>query len=560
MVDFQFFDSSESEKFSEIWNQISELRYRVYSDELKQYENNQQQVLVDPGKYFITCLDNQKLIGYVSLNPHSTSGFRISKYFSDEIMYENIFSNLVGGVETTYEVRALTVDPNFRGQKISEGLMIQVLNFLYRKGGTDIVAMGHIDVLGLYKKIGMEIFEKSSIFVGDAEFKLMHMDISEAIKKYNHLIELDNSDDICYHGGASWDTSGFDFELRDSLIVADVLDSPFPPCPDALDIIRNQLERCCQESPPTHSEELVNTISNVRNVDKDDIIVSSGSSSLMFSCLPRLLDKDSKVLILSPMYGEYEHILKHVIGCEITIFPLFEDQGFIIDSKDLVSISREHDAVILVNPNSPTGVYSDAIKNIVLEINDTDFSSKCKFIWVDETYIDYVDESESLEGLVSDVDNLIICKSMSKCYALSGLRVAYIVSQKSNYLRKYIPPWSVSLPAQLAAISALNNPDYYQNKYHIIHFEREKFSQGLTEIGFKVFPGVANFLLTTLPIDSNYSSSSFITESRNLGLFVRDAENMGVTLTNKSVRFAIRSSEENNRMLSLVRKIIMKDQ
>ena len=99
MVDFQFFDSSESEKFSEIWNQISELRYRVYSDELKQYENNQQQVLVDPGKYFITCLDNQKLIGYVSLNPHSTSGFRISKYFSDEIMYENIFSNLVGDVK-----------------------------------------------------------------------------------------------------------------------------------------------------------------------------------------------------------------------------------------------------------------------------------------------------------------------------------------------------------------------------------------------------------------------------------------------------------------------------
>ena len=90
--------------------------------------------------------------------------------------------------------------------------------------------------------------------------------------------------------------------------------------------------------------------------------------------------------------------------------------------------------------------------------------------------------------------------------------------------------------------------------------EREKLSQGLTDIGFKVFPGVANFLLTTLPIDSNYSSSSFITESRNLGLFVRDAENMGVTLTNKSVRFAIRSSEENNRMLSLVRKIILKDQ
>ena len=41
------------------------------------------------------------------------------------------------------------------------------------------------------------------------------------------------------------------------------------------------------------------------------------------------------------MYGEYEHILKHVIGCEITIFPLFEDQGFIIDSKDLVTQEKE---------------------------------------------------------------------------------------------------------------------------------------------------------------------------------------------------------------------------
>ena len=84
-------------------------------------------------------------------------------------------------------------------------------NDLYSVSPDDTV----LTLLQLFKnkKIGMKIFEKSSIFVGGAEFKLMHMDISEAIKKYNHLIEVDNSDDICYHGGASWDTSGFDFEL-----------------------------------------------------------------------------------------------------------------------------------------------------------------------------------------------------------------------------------------------------------------------------------------------------------------------------------------------------------
>ena len=179
---------------------------------------------------------------------------------------------------------------------------------------------------------------------------------------------------------AAWDESGFDFNHRDSIIVADVLDSPFPPCPEVLEIIMNQLERCCQESPPTHSEELKETISKVRNISVENIIVSSGSSSLMFSCLPRLLNKDSKVLILSPMYGEYEHVLKHIIGCEVTLFPLYPDDGFVLDIDSLIEISRSHDAVILVNPNSPTGVFSNGMKYLIEELNNPNIKSNCNTV------------------------------------------------------------------------------------------------------------------------------------------------------------------------------------
>ena len=553
MLQYNFFEKDDSDNYPGIWLQISKLRHEVYAEELNQYDGNEEGTLEDPGKYFIVCLDKEKLVGYVSLN--DSNNFRMTKHLSESELEHDIISNLTGNMSTTYEVRALTVDPKYRGQKISEGLMIHVLNFLNQVGGSDIIAMGHIDVLGLYRKIGMNIIEGNSIFVGALEYKTMHMDVASTVKKYKHLIES-NEDDPCYHGGASWDESGFDFSLRDSLIVADVLDSPFPPCPEALEVISNQLERCCQESPPTHSEELIETISSVRGILSQNILVSSGSSSLMFSCLPRLLDQDSKVLILSPMYGEYEHILKHVIGCEITIFPLYADDGFVIDSESLVSISRSHDAIILVNPNSPTGVYSDIIHQVVSEINNPDIKSECKFIWVDETYIDYIEDAESLEPLVSKSPNLLVCKSMSKCYALSGLRVAYLASQKADFLKRYIPPWSVSLPAQLAAISALNNPEYYLQQYQIIHQEREKLSKQLTEIGFKVYPGVANFLLTTLPENCNFTSSSFIALCREQGLFVRDAQNMGVTLTDKSVRFAIRSPKENSAMFNLIRGII----
>jgi histidinol-phosphate/aromatic aminotransferase/cobyric acid decarboxylase-like protein len=370
-------------------------------------------------------------------------------------------------------------------------------------------------------------------------------------------IAAEDEDDLCYHGGQSWDTSRFDFEVRDSLIVADVLDSPFPPCPEALDVLREQLIRCCQESPPTQCEELIETIASVRGVNAKHVAVSSGSSSLMFSFLPQLLNKDSKVLVLSPMYGEYSHILTHVIGCHMTNFILHQDDGFRINTDELVAQSRQHDAVILVNPNSPTGVYCEKMEDIVRRIQDESESpTLCKMIWVDETYIDYLPDAQSLERLTATTPNLIVCKSMSKCYALSGLRVAYAVSQQITELRRFIPPWAVSLPGQLAAVAALRNPEYYQQKYRIIHQQREELRRLLQQEAFTVLPGVANFILTFLPKKTQHTSASFIEACKEKGVFIRDAQNMGVTLSNNAVRFAIRSKKENTRMLQCVREVL----
>ena len=88
----------------------------------------------------------------------------------------------------------------------------------------------------------------------------------------------------------------------------------------------------------------------------------------MFSLLPQLLNERIRVLLLSPMYGEYSHILQHVIGCHITYFVLEDANGFAINAEDLISQAREHDAVILVNPNSPTGVYCESMDDIVSRI------------------------------------------------------------------------------------------------------------------------------------------------------------------------------------------------
>ena len=80
--------------------------------------------------------------------------------------------------------------------------------------------------------------------------------------------------------------------------------------------------------------------------------------------------------------------------------------------------------------------------------------------------------------------------------------------------------------------------------------------QALDDLGFQVFSGVANYLLTYLPAASGYSSTRFIEACREQGLFVRDAQNMGVLLPNNAVRFAVRSPEENEKMLSIVDAVL----
>lgn len=542
-----------------IWEQISSLRHDVYAAELQQYDTNHQGRIEDPGHHFVACMIDGKLAGYISLNPPTGKGYRVEDYFSTKTLEQTIFSDCENRLHSTYEVRALTIAPEFRGQHISLKLMRYAVEFVLQKQGTDIIAMGHSDVIELYRKVGMTVFDGHAIKHGETVYYPMHINPKGAIENNSKAPQTTDEpeEDVCYHGGKSWDASKFDFEVRDSLVVADVLDSPFPPCPEALEVLGEQLARCCQESPPTQCEELIETIASVRGVDSRHVAVSSGSSSLMFSFLPQLLNKESKVLVLSPMYGEYSHILTHVIGCKMTNFILHQEDGFRIDADELVKQSREHDAVIFVNPNSPTGVHCEEMSDIVHRIQDEkDAPTRCKMIWVDETYIDYIPDGHSLEALVATTPSLIVCKSMSKCYALSGLRVAYTVSQMVEQLRRFIPPWAVSLPGQLAAIAALKNPHYYAEQYQTIHEQRVVMSEQLKQQEFSVLPGVANFLLTFLPDQTNHTSASFIEACKDRGVFIRDAQNMGVLLKDNAVRFAIRSSEENQRIIQCVSDVL----
>lgn len=224
------------------------------------------------------------------------------------------------------------------------------------------------------------------------------------------------------------------------------------------------------------------------------VLPGAGSSSLLFTCLPRLLRDGASALILAPMYSEYEHIVGTLLGGVVRYHTLRPEDGFAVNGDELLrEVQRiRPDAVLLVNPNNPTGRLWPRAEIIRF----LDQLPAGALVVIDEAYLDYVGAAESLEQEAAIREDLVIVKSMSKVYALSGARVAYLVTNASlaARLRPWLPPWPVGLLSQAAAMEALRDPGYYAARYAETHRLREQLIAGVSRLRPR-FSQVNNFLV-----------------------------------------------------------------
>jgi histidinol-phosphate/aromatic aminotransferase/cobyric acid decarboxylase-like protein len=142
---------------------------------------------------------------------------------------------------------------------------------------------------------------------------------------------------------------------------------------------------------------------------------------------------------------------------------------------------------------------------------------------------------------------------MSKGYALSGARVAYLCagSHQLEALRTITPPWAVSLPAQVAAVAALQDPAWYAARHAETAVLRTELAAGLRASGLDVLAGIANFVLCHLPA-AGPGAATVAHQCRAHGLFIRDAAQMGRRLGDRTLRIAVRDRATNARMVEIV--------
>jgi histidinol-phosphate/aromatic aminotransferase/cobyric acid decarboxylase-like protein len=553
---------------------IYRLRHHVYAEELRQHAGNESGLIqdaIDAYNLYLTVKKGRRLVGFISITPQGSPRFSIEKYLDRRVYPEFAWQSL-------YELRLLTVCPSERSGFVASILLYSAGRWLQAHGAEFCIGMGRREIMKLYQRIGF-CDHGLRIQSGDVEFELMTIDrkgVDESIRgaerwrrriskqidwRFDFPFDPATETAACYHGGQSIRAMGCDIEKVDEqtqVINADVLDAWFPPSPRAVRVIEEHLSWMMRTSPPTNAEEIRQKIALARGVPEKAVVTGAGSSDLIFRAFQHWLDPGSRVLLIKPCYAEYEYVCRNVIRCRVDSVELEASSGFQLDPDALVARLREtvYDLVVIVNPNNPTGAFLllEFWRVLLHKLQSSPGLSPPR-IWIDECYVDYVDASQSMESLAALDPSVVVCKSLSKSMALSGLRAGYLtlVPELAEDLRRITPPWNLGTLTQLGLSAALEEPEYYRDQFDATHRQRAWLEFQLSALGFTVIPGTANFFLAYLPAWVR-DKSAFLQHCEQKRLFLRDTFPTSPELGHRTIRFAVKDPISNQHMLEIIQR------
>jgi len=297
--------------------------------------------------------------------------------------------------------------------------------------------------------------------------------------------------------------------------------------------------------PDAHN--FVSAIAGKHRLMPDEIVVGSGAASLIFAVMHALSPRS--VLILEPAFVEYSRALA-AVNAQIKTALLTEERGFTPDFASLVRTikERQFDLVILNSPHNPTGALypRDALLSLIHSAEEHNAA-----VLLDEAFIDYEPQA-SLVSLAATKSHLIALRSLTKFYAMPGLRIGYAVcaAKSAGRIREQIDPWSVSTVALEAGRAALDEDEFGTESCRINAIAREEFAGALRGIGLEVLASAANFLLAKLPHGSGGDLQSWLESER---ILIRGCDSFE-GLSDEFIRVAVRSSSDNERLVSLIEK------
>jgi len=301
--------------------------------------------------------------------------------------------------------------------------------------------------------------------------------------------------------------------------------------------------------PDPDMAELRWAVSKYFGIKPNQVMCGNGSNALIH-LIPHVF-RPRKVLIPIPTFSEYAVAAENV-GAEVVTFPLKEHNGFRIDPVEMAFALKGVDMAFLCNPNNPTGQVIS--KGEMLEIMHYAHQQGVKLV-LDEAFMDYM-ESESIIKETVHTSSIICLRTFSTFFGMPGFRIGYAVSDEKTIavLREGQEPWTVSIPAERAAMAALDDWSYIKKTRSLIARERDRMLSALRLLpGVETFPSSANFILFKV------TSMDAFTLREKLGahgMLVRDCSTFP-GLDSRYIRIAIKSRRENKYLIKSLRAMLL---
>ncbi|GAM09619.1 threonine-phosphate decarboxylase [Geobacter sp. OR-1] len=304
--------------------------------------------------------------------------------------------------------------------------------------------------------------------------------------------------------------------------------------------------------PEPFAEPLRNILASAHSVAPEEILPANGSTELIY-LLPRLV-QGHRALIVAPAFSEYAKALT-AAEWEVDYHILAPDNGFALECGPLEAVlAKGYDLLFLCNPGNPTGrLYSRGEALELVRI--------CRkvgvFIVLDEAFMDFCGEEFSLLPELVASGKGVVLRSLTKFYALPGLRLGYAAAAADicRRLGELRGPWSVNALAQAAGVAAVNDAAYRRATGEFVAAERDLLSRRLAEIpGLTPFTPAANFLLVRITADLPAARLCRRLFER-YGILIRDCSNF-VGLGDRFFRVAVRTGKENDRLVSALQELL----
>lgn len=341
----------------------------------------------------------------------------------------------------------------------------------------------------------------------------------------------------------------------DQVVRFDLNTSPSPPRLAARILASGNFGRSISEYPPSDYRLLVEAAADAYGVEPSQLLVGAGADEILDLVAKTHLRPGGAAIVPEPTYSMYRVLTAQRPARAICVPRLGPDAGYALDLGAIRAAARMADLVWLCEPNNPTGLAEPdgAIRALLvgLAADARADGRAAPVVVVDEAYAEFA--GRSIVDLDRGYPGLVVVRTLSKAYALAGIRVGFAVAARATIaaMESYRPPASLAVTSVAIAAEALRERPTMLANVARLAAERDRLAAGLAALGWAVRPSVTNFVLIDL---GSADRAAVVADGLCRAGLVPRTFPTGHRLSSH-VRLTVRSPADNDRLLATMRSL-----